>query len=74
MVPEYVSRYYPQPGVSFLSDPNLGPCSVEVAALRSRQLEPLIAGLIGRRRPGHHAHLADQPAETEQPAGAGAGA
>jgi DNA-binding transcriptional LysR family regulator len=59
VVPEYVSRYYPQPGVSFLSDPNLGPCSVEVAALRSRQLEPLIAGLIGRRRPGRHAHAAD---------------
>lgn len=47
VVPEYVSRYYPQPGVSFVAVAALGPCSVEIAALRSRQLEPLIGALIG---------------------------
>lgn len=47
VVPEYVSRYYPQPGVRFLTVEGLEPCPVEVAALRSRQLEPLIAAFIG---------------------------
>ena len=46
VVPEYVSRFYPQPGVAFLTVAGLGPCSVEVAALRSRQGEPLVAALI----------------------------
>src|SRR6476646_1407966 len=46
VVPEYVSRYYPHPGVTFLPVPALGPCSIEIAALRSRHSEPLIAALI----------------------------
>jgi DNA-binding transcriptional LysR family regulator len=46
VVPEYVSRYYPQPGVAFLPVAGLGPCSVEIAALRARQVEPLISALI----------------------------
>jgi DNA-binding transcriptional LysR family regulator len=50
VVPEYVSRYYPQPGVSFLEIPGIGPCSVELAALRSRQHEPLVAALVGVAR------------------------
>ena len=58
VVPEYVSRFYPQPGVAFVSVPGLLPCSIEVAALKSRQVEPLIAAMIAtadrltsRRRP-----------------------
>ena len=47
VVPEYVSRYYPQPGVSFLTLEELGPCSVEVAASRSRRLEALVATAMG---------------------------
>ena len=47
IVPEYVSRFYPQPGVAFISLESLEPCSVEVAALRSRQTEPAIAAFLG---------------------------
>jgi len=47
VVPEYVSRYYPQPGVTFLPVPGLRPCSVELAALRSRDVDPLIAAILG---------------------------
>jgi DNA-binding transcriptional LysR family regulator len=50
VVPEYVSRYYPQPGVSFLTVDGLAPCSVEVAALRSRKVDPLVAAVIGVAR------------------------
>jgi DNA-binding transcriptional LysR family regulator len=46
VVPEYVSRYYPQPGVAFVPLADLGPCSVEVAALRSRQAEPLVEAFM----------------------------
>lgn len=46
VVPEYVSRFYPQPGVVFLRVPDLGPCSVEIAALRARQSEPDVAALL----------------------------
>ena len=46
VVPEYVSRYYPQPGVSFLEVADLEPCSVEFAALRSRHLEPMITAFV----------------------------
>lgn len=46
VVPEYVSRYYPQPGVVFQRVPGLGPCSVEIAGLRSRQGEPEVAAFL----------------------------
>jgi len=46
VVPEYVSRYYPQPGVVFRQVPGLGPCSVEIAGLRSRQTEPEVAAFL----------------------------
>ncbi len=46
VVPEYVSRYYPQPGVVFQKVRGLGPCSVEVACLRSRQAEPELAAFL----------------------------
>ena len=46
VVPEYVSRFYPQPGVAFLPVAGLPPCSVEIAALRSRQAEPLIGAMM----------------------------
>lgn len=46
VVPEYVSRYYPQPGVVFQRIPGLGPCSVEIAGLRSRQGEPEVAAFV----------------------------
>jgi DNA-binding transcriptional LysR family regulator len=46
LVPEYVSRYYPQPAVRFLTIPDLEPCSVEVAVVRARIAEPAIAAFI----------------------------
>jgi DNA-binding transcriptional LysR family regulator len=46
IVPEYVSRYYPQPGVAFVPLDGLVECTVDFAALRSRQDEPLIEALI----------------------------
>ncbi len=50
VVPEYVSRYYPQPGVAFHRVDGLGSCSVEIAALRSRQGEPEVAAFLGVAR------------------------
>ena len=47
VVPEYVSRFYPQPGVAFISSADLSSCTVELAALGSRASEPLIAALLG---------------------------
>jgi len=46
VVPEYVARYYPQPGVRFLSVPWLGPCTVALGALRTREHEPQIAAIL----------------------------
>ncbi|MFN8622549.1 MAG: LysR family transcriptional regulator [Chloroflexota bacterium] len=46
VVPEYVSRYYPQPGVVFERVAGLGPCSVEIAALRTRQADPEVAAFL----------------------------
>lgn len=46
LVPEYVARFYPQPGVRFVSSPSVGPCTVGVGALRSRQSEVRIAPLL----------------------------
>ncbi len=50
VVPEYVSRYYPQPGVVFQRVRGLEPCSVEIASLRSRQAEPEVAAFLGVAR------------------------
>jgi DNA-binding transcriptional LysR family regulator len=46
VVPEYVSRYYPQPGVVFRRVTGLGPCTVEIAGLRSRHAEPEVAAFL----------------------------
>lgn len=46
VVPEYVSRYYPQPGVLFERMSGLGSCSVEIAALRTRQADPEVAAFL----------------------------
>ncbi len=46
VVPEYVSRYYPQPGVTFLAMDGLGPCTIEIAALHSRESEPPIRAFL----------------------------
>ena len=46
VVPEYVSRFYPQPGVAFVPIDDLGPCDVEVATLRSRRTEPVISAFM----------------------------
>jgi DNA-binding transcriptional LysR family regulator len=46
VVPEYVARFYPQPGVTFLATPTVGPCTVGVGALRSRQGELQIGTLL----------------------------
>jgi DNA-binding transcriptional LysR family regulator len=46
VVPEYVSRYYPQPGVTFLAMNDLAPCTIEIAALRSREAEPPIRAFL----------------------------
>jgi DNA-binding transcriptional LysR family regulator len=50
VVPEYVSRFYPQPGVVFLALDELGPCSIEVAALRERSAEPPVAAFLEAAR------------------------
>jgi DNA-binding transcriptional LysR family regulator len=46
VVPEYVARFYPQPGVEFLATPTVGPCTVGIGALRSRQGELQIGTLL----------------------------
>jgi DNA-binding transcriptional LysR family regulator len=46
VVPEYVARFYPQPGVRFLATPAVGPCTVGIGALRSRQGELQIGTLL----------------------------
>jgi DNA-binding transcriptional LysR family regulator len=46
VVPEYVARFYPQPGVRFLVTPAVGPCTVGIGALRSRQGELQIGTLL----------------------------
>lgn len=62
VVPEYVSRFYPQPGVAFIPDADLSPCVVELAALGSRTAEPLIAALL-------EAAADAVPAESTHPGG-----
>jgi DNA-binding transcriptional LysR family regulator len=46
VVPEYVARFYPQPGVQFLATKAVGPCTVGIGALRSRQGELQIGTLL----------------------------
>ena len=46
VVPEYVARFYPQPGVRFVATAAVGPCTVEIGARRSRQHELEIATLL----------------------------
>lgn len=46
VVPEYVARFYPQPGVRFVATAAVGPCTVGVGALRSRQGELEIGTLL----------------------------
>jgi DNA-binding transcriptional LysR family regulator len=46
VVPEYVSRFYPQPGVAFIPRADLAPCRVELAALASRATEPVVAAFL----------------------------
>jgi DNA-binding transcriptional LysR family regulator len=46
IVPEYVARFYPQPGVQFVATAAVGPCTVGVGALRARQGELQIGTLM----------------------------
>jgi DNA-binding transcriptional LysR family regulator len=46
VVPEYVTRFYPQPGVQFVQTEVVGPCTVGIGALRSRQSEVQIGTLL----------------------------
>ena len=46
VVPEYVQRFYPHPGVTFASVDNLDPCTVGIGALRTRLAEPNIAAVL----------------------------
>jgi DNA-binding transcriptional LysR family regulator len=46
VVPEYVARFYPQPGVTFLTIDDVGPCGVGLGALRSRMGEPHIDAVL----------------------------
>ena len=46
VVPEYVSRFYPQPGVTFLSLDELTPAVIKIAVMRSRSSEPLVGALM----------------------------
>ena len=50
VVPEYVARFYPQPGVTFLAVPGVGLCSVGIGALATRQAEPHVAAFLGIAR------------------------
>lgn len=46
VVPEYVARFYPQPGVTFLTFDDVKPCLVGIGALRSRLGEPHIEAVL----------------------------
>lgn len=46
VVPEYVPRFYPQPGVTFLTVDDVKPCVVGIGALRSRLGEPHIEAVL----------------------------
>jgi len=46
VVPEYVPRFYPQPGVTFLTVADVKPCLVGIGALRSRMGEPHIDAVL----------------------------
>ena len=46
VVPEYVTRFYPQPGVTFLTIDAVGPCRVGLGALRARAAEPQVAAML----------------------------
>lgn len=46
LVPEYVERFYPQPGVAFLPVPGIGPCRVGIGASRARLHEPHITAVL----------------------------
>jgi DNA-binding transcriptional LysR family regulator len=46
VVPEYVARFYPQPGVTFVSIDDVRPITVGIGALRSRLGEPQIDAVI----------------------------
>lgn len=46
VVPEYVARFYPQPGVTFRAMDGVRPCQVGIGALRSRAAEPQIAAVL----------------------------
>jgi len=46
VVPEYVARFYPQPGVTFLTVVDVKPCLVGIGALRSRLGEPHIGAVL----------------------------
>lgn len=46
IVPEYVARFYPQPGVTFLTLDEVKPCVVGIGALRSRLGEPQIGAVL----------------------------
>jgi len=46
VVPEYVARFYPQPGVTFLTVGDVKPCLVGIGALRSRLGEPHIEAVL----------------------------
>ena len=46
VVPEYVPRFYPQPGVTFLTVGDVGPSQVGIGASRSRLSEPHIEAVL----------------------------
>ena len=46
VVPGYVPRFYPQPGVAFVSVPDVRPATVCLGALRSRLAEPQIEAMM----------------------------
>ncbi len=77
VVPEYVTRFYPQPGVTFVKVPGVEPGVVGIGAMRSRLGEPHIEAMmrtaesIARPRPGPttFSHRARSPSSraTSQP-------
>ena len=69
VVPEYVSRFYPQPGVIFVERDDIEPCSIEIAALRARADEPMVKALLDVAREDAMGHHGRSRLMTERPAG-----
>jgi DNA-binding transcriptional LysR family regulator len=67
IVPEYVSRYYPQPAVRFLALRELAPCAMAIAALGSRLNEPAIGALLHEAQVARRGRAGSNPERVMPP-------